>query len=318
MAYEKYTQEQIEQARNTDIIDFLGRYKGLNFKRQGRYYRCTNEDSNSLVVYSDRKGFVWNSHDIKGSSVIDYLQKVENMTFVEAMKTLVGNGTKFQTVQPLQPQTRRDTSSALVELPPHCEGKYSRVFAYLAKTRCIAAEVINDMIKEHKLYQDMHGNCVFVGYDENKTARFGCIRGTLTEKKYRGDCLNSDKRYSFSQIGHEQDRIYIFESPIDLLSHCTLTNLAANSPSAYQKQTRISLSGTSDVALEAFLERHKEIKTLNFRLDNDEAGITAVQKYKAKYEARGYTVNAVFSKGKDINEDLVNRVSQKTTQTMKR
>ncbi len=312
---EKYTQEQIEQARNTDIIDFLSRYKGLNFKRQGKYYRCTNEDSNSLVVYSDRKGFVWNSHNIKGSSVIDYLQKIENMTFIGAMKTLIGNGTyQFQTVQP---QTRRDTPSA-VELPPHCEGKYSRVFAYLAKTRCIAAEVINDFIKQHTVYQDTHGNCVFVGYDDDKKARFACIRGTLTEKKYRGDCLNSDKRYSFSQIGQEQDRIYIFESPIDLLSHCTLTNIAANSPSAYQKQTRISLSGTSDVALEAFLERHKKVKTLHFRLDNDEAGITAVQKYKAKYEARGYTVNAVFSKGKDINEDLVNRVSQKTTQTMKR
>lgn len=126
MAYEKYTQKQIEQARSTDIIDFLGRYKGLSFKRQGRYYRCTNEDSGSLVIYSDRKGFVWNSHDIAGSSVIDYLQKVDNMAFAEAMHALVGNGAyQFQTVQL---QTKQNTPPVPVELPPRCEGKYSRVF----------------------------------------------------------------------------------------------------------------------------------------------------------------------------------------------
>lgn len=91
-------------------------------------------------------------------------KQVENMTFIGAMKTWIGSGTyQFQTVQP---QAKREP--ALVELPPRCESKYSRVFAYLSKTRCIAVEVINDFIKQHTVYQDTHGNCVFVGYDDDK------------------------------------------------------------------------------------------------------------------------------------------------------
>ena len=76
---------------------------------------------------------------------------------------------------------------------------------------------------------------------------------------------------------------------------------------AYKKQTRITLGGTSDVALDAFLEQHKEVRVLNFRLDNDEAGRAAVKKYKEKYLALGYQVNAVFSKNKDVNEDLIKK-----------
>ena len=79
---------------------------------------------------------------------------------------------------------------------------------------------------------------------------------------------------------------------------------------AYKGQTRLALCGSSDVALEAFLERHSEVRVLHFRLDNDEAGRTAVEKYTAKYQARGYEVHSVFSKGKDVNKDLINTQKQ--------
>ena len=63
--------------------------------------------------------------------------------------------------------------------------------------------------------------------------------------------------------------------------------------------------------MKAFLERHPEVTTINFRLDNDEAGRTAVAKYKAEYQALGYKVNAVFSKNKDVNEDLLKKEQKK-------
>ena len=80
---------------------------------------------------------------------------------------------------------------------------------------------------------------------------------------------------------------------------------------AYKGQTRLALCGSSDVALEAFSGRHKEVKVLHFRLDNDEAGRAAVAKYTEKYRAKGYEVHSVFSKGKDVNEDLINIQKQK-------
>ena len=171
----------------------------------------------------------------------------------------------------------------------------------------IAPSVIADFMKSKQLYQDTRGNCVFVGYDENGTAKFGSIRTTLTDKKYRGDCKYSDKRYAFCQMGTDTTKVYVFEAPIDLLSHCTMTNQAFNTEDAYKGQTRLALCGSSDVALEAFLKRHPEVTTINLRLDNDEAGRTAVSKYIAKYQALGYKVNAVFSKNKDVNEDLLRK-----------
>ena len=86
-------------------------------------------------------------------------------------------------------------------MPEKADGKYNRVFAYLSQTRGISVDIISDFIKSKQLYQDTKGNCVFVGFDEQGTAKFGSVRGTLTERKYRGDCKNSDKRYAFHQMG---------------------------------------------------------------------------------------------------------------------
>lgn len=299
MEFKKFTPEQIDRAKNVDIIEFLKSYMGFDFKQSGRYYQC--KQHNSLVVYGDRRGFVWNSRNISGGDTIDFMRKVEGKSFPEAVEAIIGERAVTYVPAPKYKATVPDE----VVLPEKANGKYSKVFAYLSQARRLSTEVISDFIKSKQLYQDLKGNCVFVGYDENGKAKFGSIRGTLTEKKYRGDCKNSDKRYAFNQIGADITRLYIFEAPIDLMSHCTLTDEVYEVKGAYKQQTRLALCGSSDVALEAFLEKHKEVKVLNFRLDNDDAGRKSVSIYKAKYEARGYIVNAVFSKNKDINEDLI-------------
>ena len=72
--YKRFTEEQKEKARNADIINFLGSYMGLEFKQAGKYYQC--KQHNSLVVYPNRKGFVWNSRNISGGDCIDFLNKL--------------------------------------------------------------------------------------------------------------------------------------------------------------------------------------------------------------------------------------------------
>lgn len=302
MEYKKFSPEQLDKAKNADIIEFLNAYMGFEFKKAGRYFQCVQH--NSLVVYADRKGFVWNSQNISGGDVIDFLRKVKGKSFPEAVEIIIGESSAVC----YTPAPKYKSEPGKLVLPEKANGKYSRVFAYLSQTRKISPDVIIDFIKADKLYQDKKGNCVFVGFDEHGTAKFGSVRGTLTEKKYRGDCKNSDKRYAFNQIGTDNTRLYVFEAPIDLMSHCTMTDLAYGK-GTYKNQTRLALCGSSDVALEAFLERHKEVKILSFRLDNDEAGRTAVAKYKTKYEAKGYEVHSVFSKSKDINDDLRNSIN---------
>ena len=88
MEYRKFSQEQLDKAKNADLIAFLSAYMGLEFKRAGKCYQC--KQHSSLVIYSDRKGFVWNSQNISGGDTIDFLRKVEGKSFPEAVETIIG------------------------------------------------------------------------------------------------------------------------------------------------------------------------------------------------------------------------------------
>ena len=299
MEYKRFTDEERDKAKNTDMIDFLGKYMGFEFKKVGKYYRCRQHDS--LVICPDRQGFSWNSRNISGSDAIDFLRNVENKSFREAMEIILYGS--FSTE--IQPEICKPPQNRLI-LPEPTTAKFSRLFDYLCNVRKISEDVVNDFIESKMLYQDKKGNCIFVGFDENGTARFGTIRGTSPTRKYREDCKNSDKHYAFKQLGTDTKRIYIFEAPIDLMSHCTITDMIYGR-GTYKQHARISLCGVSDTAMKTFLEIHKEVTVLNFRLDNDDAGHESVDKFTEKYIEKGYEVHSVFSKGKDINEDLMNR-----------
>ena len=76
----------------------------------------------------------------------------------------------------------------------------------------------------------------------------------------------------------------VFESPIDLLSHATLHQRGnLNCGLSFDSDVhRLSLGGTSDVALLSFLGRHPKIEKITLCLDADEAGQTAVRKITDK------------------------------------
>ena len=79
MEHKIFTPEQKQRAKNADLIEFLKAYMGFEFKKAGHYYQCVQH--NSLVVYPDRKGFVWNSRNISGGDTIDFVRKVEGKSY---------------------------------------------------------------------------------------------------------------------------------------------------------------------------------------------------------------------------------------------
>lgn len=139
-----------------------------------------------------------------------------------------------------------------LQMPVAVQGKYKRVFAYLTKTRCIAPEIVNELMHKKYLYEDVMHNCVFVGYGTNKLPAYATVRGTLTEVQYRKDSPGSDKSISFSVMGKDNTTVDVFESPIDLLSHATMCNIETGNPQEWLNATRLSLAGVSDRALETF------------------------------------------------------------------
>lgn len=312
-----YTEKQKSQARDTDIIDFLSAFEGLSFKRKGNGYACVEHDS--LYIRRDRRGWYWNSQNKGGSSAIDYCEKIKGMSFPQALQTLVGDATKI--IKSNTSYTPELKKSQEFSLPEKTDGQYSRVYAYLNKSRKIDSCIISKLMNEKKIYQDKNNNVIFVGFDEQNKAKFACRRGTLSkefsEKSFRGDCSGSDKKYSFNTEGKNKEKLYVLESPIDLLSHATLVNKALNNTNAWLVHNRLSLAGTTDVALEHYLKRNTNIKELIFCLDNDEAGQKATAEHMKKYKDKGYKVSTIVPKNKDLNEDLIEHIKKSEVKKVK-
>ena len=78
----------IEQARQMDLLSYLQRYEPNNLKRVAGNVYCTKEHD-SLKI-SNGKWYWW-SRGIGGYSALDYLMKVRELGFVEAVQTLTGD-----------------------------------------------------------------------------------------------------------------------------------------------------------------------------------------------------------------------------------
>ena len=289
----------IEQARNADIIAFLEKYHGFTFAHQGGAYRC--QQHKSLAVKNDRRSWYWHSKGIGGFGALDYLVKAENMPFRGAVEVITG-------ATPPTAPPRLETEPPKTLVLPETVGIPLRLYDYLCKKRGIDSEVVNSLLRE-MICEDKRGNVVFIGYDEQNNARFASLRGTYSD--YRGDCSGSDKRYGFTMAAcAPSDRLYIFESPIDAMSHASLEIAATGDKTAWKQHSRLSLAGTSDTAIPFFLNQHKSVRELVFCLDNDTAGREAAAIMARKYAYKGYTALNELPRGKDFNEDLQAHTAQ--------
>ena len=287
----------VEQARNTDIIAFLERYNDFTFAHRSGVYRCKQHPS--LAVKNDRISFYWHSKGIGGFGALDYLVKVENMPFREAVEAVTGIDTT--TAPPTQAEAPKPKTLIL----PEKAGIPLRLYDYLCRKRGIDGEIVNTLMQKEMIYEDRRGNVVFVGYDEANKPRFASLRGTYGDCAFRGDCAGSDKRYGFNTAADgactPSERLYVFESAIDLMSHASLNKAKSG---AWENVSRLSLSGTSDKAIPFFLNRHEFIKELVFCLDNDTTGREAAVSMARKYADKGYVTRLELPRGKDFNEDL--------------
>lgn len=322
------TKEQIESANKIDLVDYLTN-KGYQLEKKGSSYKIKirqkfSGDMSSLSVFENRRGWKrWSSGE-HGGDAISFLQKNMGMNFQDAVLELTGGTLTYAAafIPPKKAESTQIPENKELVLPKKCKGKYSRALAYLSKSRLIDGNIISKMIADKKIYQDERNNVVFVGFNEKNEAAFACVRGTNTQIQYRGDCEGSDKRYAFSIDGtNSHGKLYVFEAPIDLLSHATMANKVTNNPNAWAAHSRISLAGTSDFALEHYLKSHPEVREIHFVLDNDKAGREAAAKYVPKYEKLGFKVVDHVLKTKDMNQELeayINKPPPVKNKVMKR
>ena len=293
----------VERARETDMIDFFEKHHGFTFTHRGGIYRCHQHPS--LAVKNDRLSWYWHSQGIGGHGVIDYLMKMERLPFRQAVEAVAGIA-----MVTTQPQQEKEQTKTL--FLPEKRGLSFRLYDYLCQKRGIDSSIINTLMQEGKLYEDKRGNVVFVGFDEQGQARFASLRGTYGEDVFRMDCAGSDKRYGFSMAAYQPSvLLYVFESPIDAMSHASLEKDITGDADAWKQHSRLSLAGTSDTALPFFLNQHRTANELVFCLDNDLAGREASVALARKYREKGFNTRIELPMGKDFNKDLTTLLAEK-------
>lgn len=320
----RFSNADLEAARNMSTVDVISSRTGYTFRREGSEWHCKEHDS--LVVFSDGKGWKWYSRleqgePLKGNNAIAFLMKVEGLSFQDSVAELVTPSGRVYS--PVKEEQKIEKPKSL-QLPPSAND-FSQVINYLQKQRGIDPIIIKHCINYGMLYQDQRNNCVFVGRDESGTPRYASRRGTYTppgKDPFKRDCAGSNKMYGFLMQGSCKEHIFVFEAPIDVLSHATLTMEKAHGMersdwrTSWIKHSRLALGGTSDNALARYLIVHPEVKQISLCLDNDEAGQTHAAAYKEKYEKEGYTVNIYKvppGMGKDYNDYLLKFKQEKHT-----
>ena len=226
------------------------------------------------------------------------MQEFYDMDFQTAVQELLG-----QTVTPLSnspPKADTQEPKPREFKLPEPNSDMHRVYAYLIKQRFISADIITYFAKQHTLYEDKtHHNAVFVGLNEKGVPKQAHKRSTNSVgSTFRITCSGSDTRYSFAHFG-ENERLYVFEAPIDMLSFLTLYQ------KDWQKHSYIAMNGVYENAVLTALKNHSNLSEIILCVDNDEGGIEAVDRLRDILAENGYTdVKRLAPKFKDWNEVL--------------
>ena len=292
----RFTDEEVRRADSVDILSYASSAGYRVKKVSAKSYKIEGYGG----LYIDLSGQKWNWFSQgKGGGPVQFVMEMEGKTWVEAVKQLLGiDRTKISITSPAASDDIQEKGEFIL---PEKNKTFKHIFAYLIQTRCIDKDIVYHFVKEGKIFENIHKSCVFVGYDNAGNARYANIRSTnTTGKSFRCDVKNSDKAYPFSFTG-TGDTVYVFESPIDLLSYLSLLKLHKVQGFDYHC---ISLGGVADKALEYYLGQHPEIQNIMLCLDNDEAGHFSCEQIHNRFKD-GYKIQRHLPKGKDFNEDLV-------------
>ena len=142
--YVQFDPAVIEQARQIDLLSYLQRYEPGNLKRVAGNVYCTREHD-SLKI-SNGKWYWW-SRGFGGFSALDYLMKVREFSFVEAVQTLTGDMGDWK---PPPPAVKKDEPKVLL-LPPRNKDS-DKVLQYLFG-RGIDYAIVQDCIADGTIYE---------------------------------------------------------------------------------------------------------------------------------------------------------------------
>ena len=285
--YIHFTKEQREQARRTDLANFLIS-QGEKVRKSGSEYEWL-DGSQKVTI----RGHLWyHQYEQKGGDAIDFVRRFYNKDYVEAVEMLLNNcGGQIITSPPIEKEHK------LFELPPRND-RMSRVFSYLLLTRGIDKDVLFEFVRRKMIYESAnYHNAVFVGYDSSGKPCHAHKRGTVTNNPYKGNVAGSQPEFSFHWHG-TSEKLFLFEAPIDMLSYISMHK------KNWKEHSYAASCSVSDRVLFQCLKDNPNIKNVFLCFDNDEAGQTANKRIADKLNSMNIKSEILIPIHKDWNEDL--------------
>lgn len=292
-----YSKKVISNLREIDALTYLLNNESDNLVKDSRTTYSTKEHD-SLKLSNGM--WFWFSRGIGGKSALDYLMKVKDKSFKEAIEILLNtdnisipNNYEKNQLDKLILPVKNDNNEIVIK--------------YLLD-RKIDKDIILECIDKRIIYESTDHNVVFLGLDKNNIERYAFIRGT-GNKRYLKEAYGSHKAFSFKLTNNKSDSLHLFESAIDLLSYATIHK------NNYHEMNLLSLAGVytpnKDItktkiplALNLYLFENQNIKNIYLHLDNDYVGrnssIALIQLLKDKYNV----IDEPAKQGKDYNDYL--------------
>ena len=287
--YIHFTEDQKDQARQTNLVELL-RSQGEKLKPSGREYEWRDGSAKVTV-----RGNLWfHQYEGIGGDAIDFVRRFYNKSYPEAMQYLLG-GCNGRLV--VSPPVQKEPPPPF-ELPPKNDNM-RRVYAYLLNKRGLDRDVLYAFVHAGMIYESAeYHNAIFVGHDKNGKAVHAHKRGTATESSYKGNVASGIPENSFHWTG-KSDKLYLFESPIDMLSFISMNK------DGWREHSYAACCGVADRVLFQMLSDNPNIKTVCLCLDNDEAGHKANKRISDKLFTQGIQTKILVPSHKDWNEDLL-------------
>lgn len=324
----------LDRVNNLSILNYATS-RGYETIKVGKSYKIPHLGG---LFIDDEKNIFNNFATKKGGGIIQFVMLTENKPWKQAVDDLVDEYNIDTDKKRSQDEinksiSKQEKSTAkqnnIIEkkevMLDEKDTTSKNVIAYLNKTRKIDMEYIQRALDEKKIYQSIKKSVVYKMYDENNNLVGASWESTSTIGTYKGQkgmVKGSQKTYPFEFTGTGQ-KLFVFESPIDMMSYQTLLKNKGKSDIA-KEENFIANFGLSDTPLENYLKTNPNIKQIYFCYDNDINGTILVngkevpcnhgqetakhqmEKYQDKYECKILTPRL-----KDYNDELKAYVKEK-------
>jgi len=301
----------VEALKQVNLVDFLSRQYGLEFKRRGAAFACRSpfsEDSKPSFFVRLVKGH-WLFKDFSSGAagtIFDFVRMKEKLgSFAEAFSFVRRLLSGASTVQPQEGNGQREglaCSEAALEAgrPYDVEALYERfrredpaVCRQYLLSRGIDADLVEALIGDGTVVHNRHGGrswCTFAVWDEAGQLR--CLDNHAVE----GDgkfVLGGKFPFSreWAELRHAKE-VFLAEGIIDYLS---VKTLECNPPAG------LALLGNQLIFEESLLQGAEVLVTA---LDDDRGGMSAVLDLKIMYPDKDVRIYDLEGH-KDPNEFLM-------------